>query len=110
MKHAILTVIALLLIRPALPAVPLETVLDTTLDKNPTIQQAKLNLEQAAGQRLVLRSVIWPTLRFNVPAGVQGGYRAGKNTIQAFGFARGSFTQPIFNAAIPASLRRGDID
>jgi outer membrane protein len=91
-------------------AVPLDAILDTTLDKNPAIQQAKANLEQAAGQRLVLRSIVWPGLKINVPAGVQGGHRAGQNSTKIFGFARGSFTQPLFNAAIPASLRRGDID
>ena len=38
----------------------LETVLQTTLEKNPAIQEAKSGLEQAAGQRLVFRSVVWP--------------------------------------------------
>lgn len=90
-------------------AVTLETVLQTTLDKNPSIQQAKSNLEQAAGQRLVLRSVMWPSVRLAVPGGVQGGHRDGEST-KVFGFARGFFVQPLFNAAIPASLRRGDVD
>ncbi len=52
-------------------AVTLETVFQTTLEKNPAIQEAKSNLEQAAGQRLVLRSVIWPIVTMAVPAGVQ---------------------------------------
>ena len=90
-------------------AITLETVLQTTLDKNPAIQQAKLNLEQAAGQRLILRSVIWPSAQIDVPGGVQGGKRAGEST-KGFIFARGSFVQPLFNAAIPPSLRRGDVD
>ena len=90
-------------------AVTLETVLQTTLEKNPAIQQAKSNLEQAAGQRLILRSVIWPSAQIDVPAGVQGGKRAGESTT-GFIFARGSFVQPLFNAAIPPSLRRGDVD
>jgi len=33
-------------------AVTLERVLQTTLEKNPAIQEAKAGLEQAAGQRL----------------------------------------------------------
>src|SRR5207244_6996714 len=63
-----------------------------------------------AGNRLVLRSVVWPSLKANVPAGVQGGDRAGSTKTKLFGFARGAFTQPLFNAAIPASLRRGDVE
>jgi outer membrane protein TolC len=91
-------------------AITLEAVLDTTLQKNPAIQQAKLNLEQAAGHRLVLRSIMWPTIRAGVPAGVQGGDRAGENRTRAFIFARGFFAQPLFNAAIPPSRRLGDVE
>jgi outer membrane protein TolC len=93
----------------ACDAVTLENVLQTTLEKNPAIQQAKSNLEQAAGQRLVLRSIIWPSATIAVPAGVQGGHRAGESGTKVFGFARGFFTQTLFNAAVPPSLRRGDV-
>ena len=88
----------------------LDGVLNATLEKNPAIQQAKANLERAAGRRLVLRSIVWPNLKANVPAGVQGGDRAGSTSTKLFGFARGSFTQPLINAAILPSLRRGDIE
>jgi outer membrane protein TolC len=91
-------------------AVTLETVLQTTLEKNPTIQEAKSNLEQAAGQRLVLRSMIWPSVTMAVPAGVQGGHRAGESGIKGFALVRGFFTQTLFNAAVPPSLRRGDVE
>ena len=84
--------------------------LNTTLEKNPAIQRAKLNLEQAAGHRLVLRSIAWPGLKFGVPAGVQGGKRSGESGVKVFGFARGFFTQPLINAAIPPSFRRGDVE
>jgi len=94
---------------PSAQGVTLETVLQTTLEKNPAIQEAKSNLEQAAGQRLVLRSIIWPDLKARVPVGLQGGHRGGEDSIKGFGFARGSFTQTLFNAAVPASLRRGDV-
>ncbi len=94
---------------PTAQGVTLETVLQTTLEKNPAIQEAKSNLEQAAGQRLVLRSIIWPDLKARVPVGLQGGHRGGEDSIKGFGFARGSFTQTLFNAAVPASLRRGDV-
>ena len=90
-------------------AITLDQVLETTLEKNPAIRQAKANLEQAAGRRLVLRSIIWPNVKANVPAGVQGGDRAGSTSTKIFGFARGSLTQPLINAAIPPTLRRGDV-
>jgi outer membrane protein TolC len=91
-------------------SITLDGVLNTTLEKNPAIQQAKANLEQAAGRRLVLRSIVWPNLKAGVPAGVQGGHRAGENSTRIFGFARGSLTQPLINAAIPPSLRRGNVE
>jgi outer membrane protein TolC len=49
-------------------------------------------------------------LKLNAPGGVQGGDRAGSTATKLFGFARGSFTQPLINFAIPGSLRRGDVD
>jgi outer membrane protein TolC len=90
-------------------AVTFENVLQTTLEKNPAIREAQLNVEQAAGQRLVLRSVMWPSVRIRVPAGVQGGQRAGEGGTKGFGFAHGTFTQALFNAAVPPSVRRGDV-
>jgi outer membrane protein len=90
--------------------VTLDTLLQITLEKNPVIQQAKAHLEEAAGQRLVLRSIMWPDATVGVPAGVQGGHRAGESGTKGFGFAHGSFTQAVFNAAIPPSRRRGDVD
>jgi outer membrane protein TolC len=91
-------------------AVTLDEVLNTTLQKNPAIERARLNLEQASGHRLVFRSIIWPSVRMNVPAGVQGGDRAGSTSTKLFGFVRGALTQPLINTAIPPSLRRGDIE
>jgi len=90
-------------------AVTFENVLQTTLEKNLAIREAQLNVEQAAGQRLVLRSVMWPSVRIRVPAGVQGGQRAGEGGTKGFGFAHGTFTQALFNAAVPPSVRRGDV-
>src|SRR6266566_2857215 len=91
-------------------AITLENVLQTTLEKNPAIQEAKSGVEQAAGQRLVLRSMIWPKVTIAVPAGVQGGHRAGEDTTKVFAFARGFFTQTLFDAAVPPSIRHGDVD
>jgi outer membrane protein TolC len=91
-------------------AVTLETVLQTTLDKNPVIQEAKSGLEQAAGQRLVFRSVVWPDAELGVPAGVQFGHRAGESGVKGFGLARGVIEQTLFNMKVPPSLRRGDTE
>jgi len=91
-------------------AVTLQVVLQTTLERNPAIQEAKSGLEQAAGQRLVFRSVVWPDAELGLPAGVQGGHRAGENGVKGFGILRGVLTQTLFNAGLPASMRRGDVE
>jgi outer membrane protein TolC len=88
----------------------LDAALSRTLEKNPEIAQARIALEQAAGRRLVFRSTAWPDLRMQGLAGVQGGKRADEPTLRPFAFARGFFSQPLFDAAIPASLRRGNIE
>ena len=95
---------------PRAHGLTLEQVLQTTLEKNPTIQQAKARLEEAAGRRLVFQSIAWPDAKIGVPAGVQGGSRAGESGTKVFGFVRGFLTQPLFNAAIPSSRRRGDVE
>ncbi len=91
-------------------AISLDAALATTLEKNPAIVEAKIALEQAAGRRLVLRSIGLPDVRIQGLAGVQGGQRAGEPDTQPFGLARGFFTQPLFDAAVPASRRRGDVE
>src|SRR5436309_8516536 len=93
----------------AASAVTLENVLQTTLEKNPAIQEAKSGLEQATGQRLVFRSVVWPHAELGVPAGLQAGHRAGESGIKGFALGRGSLEQVLFNMAVPPSLRRGDV-
>lgn len=91
-------------------AVSLQTVFQTTLEKNPAIQQAKAGLEQATGQRLIFRSVVWPHAELGVPAGVQAGHRSGESGVKGFAVGRGSLEQVLFNMAVPPSLRRGDIE
>jgi outer membrane protein TolC len=91
-------------------AVTLQTVLQTTLERNPAIQEAKSGLEQAAGQRLVFRSIAWPDAELGLPAGVQGGHRAGESGVKGFAVGRGVLTQTLYNAGLPASLRRGDVE
>src|SRR5437773_2066923 len=48
---------------------------------------------------------VWRT-----PAGVQGGHRACESGTKGFGVGRGVLTQTLFNAGLPASLRRGDVE
>jgi outer membrane protein len=91
-------------------AVTLPEVLSTTLEKNPAIQGAKAGLEQAAGKRLVFRSIILPGFRVGVPAGVQAGHRAGENGVKGFGIGRAWVNQTLFDMAVPPSLRRGDVE
>jgi outer membrane protein TolC len=91
-------------------AITLDAVLQTTLEKNPAIQEAKSGLEQASGQRLVFRSVVWPRAEVGVPAGVQAGHRAGESGVKGFGVGRGSLQQVLFNMAVPPSLQRGDTE
>src|SRR5207244_1724821 len=74
-------------------AITLETVLQTSLERNPDIQAAKSGLEQAAGKRLVFRSVAWPDAELGVPAGVQMGHRAGESGVKGFAVLRGALTQ-----------------
>src|SRR6266403_656999 len=91
-------------------AMTLEDVLQTTLEKNPAIQEAKAGLEQATGKRLIFRSVVWPRAEIGVPAGVQAGHRAGESGLKGFALGRGSLEQVLFNMAVPPSLRRGDVE
>jgi outer membrane protein TolC len=91
-------------------AVTLQQVLRTTLDNNPAILEAKAGLEQAAGQRLVFRSIVLPDFDVNVPAGLQYGHRSGESGVKGFAVGRGNLEQTLFNMAVPPSLRRGDIE
>jgi outer membrane protein TolC len=90
-------------------AITLESVLQTIIEKNPEIQEAKAGLEQTAGQRLVFRSIVWPHVELGVPAGLQYGHRSGESGVRGFGVGRGGLDQTLFNVAVPHSLRRGDV-
>ena len=106
----VFAIILIVSLTHATRAVTLQAVLQTTLDRNPAIQEAKSGLEQAAGQRLVFRSVVWPDAELSVPAGVQGGHRSGESGVKGFAVGRGVLTQTLFNAGLPSSLRRGDVE
>ncbi|MEY2564321.1 MAG: hypothetical protein QOH88_2514 [Verrucomicrobiota bacterium] len=112
MKPGLVLALAALILGSASPvhAISLDAALARTLEKNPAIIEARLALEQAAGRRLVLRATGLPDIRIQGLAGVQGGSRAGERDTQPFAFARGFFTQPLFDLSVPASRRRGDIE
>jgi len=88
----------------------LDAALKRTVDNNPEIQQAKLRLEMATGKKLELRSIAYPDAVIGAVAGDQGGHRSGNDSNQPFGFGYGGLTQALFNAAIPASFRRGNVE
>ena len=91
-------------------AITLDAALARTLENNPQIRNARTALEEASGRRLVFRATGLPDIRVLIPAGVQGGHRAGEKSVQPFAFARGALTQPLFNAGVPAAYRRGNIE
>ncbi|HEX5177499.1 MAG TPA: TolC family protein, partial [Chthoniobacteraceae bacterium] len=95
---------------PTLRGLTIEEALARALEKNPRIEQARTALDQAAGERLVFRSIELPIASIRAPLGVQGGKRAGQPPNEPFAFAQSSLRQPLFYAAIPASLRRGAIE
>ena len=107
--HILVLVVSALWAHPT-SAVNLREVLHITLDNNPAILEAKAGLEQAAGQRLVFRSIVWPDFEVGVPAGVQYGHRSGESGVKGFAVGRATLEQTLFNMAVPPSLRRGDIE
>ena len=110
MKRLLVLFSLLFLIRSAFGGMNLQAFLQRTVANNPEIEQAKSNLEQAAGRRLILRSVGLPDGVVGVLLGDEGGHRAGQDPNQPFGFAYGGITQAIFNAAIHPTFRRADIE
>ena len=91
-------------------AITLDALLQQTVEKNAEIQKAKVGLEEAAGKRLVFHSVALPGAIIGGVGGDQGGHRAGQSPNSPFGFGYGSLTQPLFDASILASRRRGDVE
>ncbi|MFL6539282.1 MAG: TolC family protein [Chthoniobacterales bacterium] len=91
-------------------AMTFDQTMAATLERNPTIQAARSNLEAAAGRKIVLHAIAYPDARLDLFGGAQGGHRAGEPPIEPFGFVRGAFIQPLFNTRVPASWRRGNIE
>jgi outer membrane protein TolC len=103
-------VLATFLVAASANAITLDALLQQTIDHNPEIGRAKLEVERATGQRLVFHSVALPNAIIGVVAGDQGGHRAGQKRNQPFAFGYGAIAQPLFNASIPATWRRGDVE
>ena len=95
---------------------------------SPAIVEQQFAIQAAYGQRLVLRATALPTLTATIDAGYQGAQTA--ETLRSAGrgpngqplpqttsprasteilLANGQLTQPIFDAAIPASWRLGTL-
>ena len=111
MKRWLFIILAFALVSPeVVPGLTLDAALARALEKNPRVLQARTAVEQSAGQRLVFRSIALPDVSLAIIAGAQGGSRAGQASTQPFAFAQGNLRQPLFQAAIPASLRRGDLE
>src|SRR3954469_26073543 len=91
-------------------AMTFDETISATLARNPTIQAARSNLEAAAGRKVVLHAMAYPSARLDLFGGAQGGHRAGQPAIQPFGFVRGAFIQPLFDLAVQGSWRRGNIE
>jgi outer membrane protein TolC len=111
MKRAVVISLTSLFCGANLHAITLEAAMHAALQNNPAIQQAKIGLEEAAGKRLVLRSISYPDANLKGIAGAEGGHRIElSDENKAFGFVQGNFTQSLFDAAIPASRRRGNLE
>jgi outer membrane protein TolC len=107
MKH-IVALIGFIFACASVNGLTLDALMRQTVDHNPEIQQARLRLEQAMGRKLELHSIAYPNAAVGAVLGDQGGHRPDGN--QPFAFPAGGIVQPLFNAAIPASFRRGNLE
>ncbi len=107
----------------------LEDCLRETAAHNPTLISQQFDVQRATGTRLTLRARALPTLTLGANLGYQGAEDSNQQRIttrladgktqttvvtsvrqaQAILLGTGSLTQTIFDAAIPASWRRGDV-
>jgi outer membrane protein TolC len=109
----------------------MEDCLASALTQNPEIQQLRADVERAAGTRLVYRSRALPQLATQLSGGGRGGdlyippdvkaiitnsvTRLVTNNAPVIGPALYSlvtaqFSQPLFDAGVPPSLRRGRLE
>ncbi len=93
---------------PEFRAVTLAECYTQTLARNPDICKARLDIERAAGAKLVFTARALPRVNMQTSAGYAGG--ALYDTGGPFLLMRPDLGQPLFDAGIPASLRRGNVE
>jgi outer membrane protein TolC len=86
----------------------LEDCLAWTLKGNPDIQQSRMDVERAAGTKLVFRSRALPQLNAQLNAGLREGNLYPPSG--PFALATAQFSQPLFDMAIPPTLRRAKLE
>src|ERR1700693_2139631 len=88
--------------------VTLEDCLSSTLTQNPEIKQLRAYVESAAGTRLIYRSRALPQLAIQNEDGWRGD--ALYPPAGPFSIVTAQFSQPVFDAGIPPTLRRGRLE
>jgi outer membrane protein TolC len=88
--------------------VTMEDCLAWTLTRNPDIQQLRADVERAAGTRLVFRSRALPQLAAQTTDGLR--YGPLYPPAGLFSIVTAQFSQPLLDAGIPPSLRRGKVE
>jgi outer membrane protein TolC len=86
----------------------LEDCLASVLTRNPEIQQLRIDVERAAGTRLVYCSRALPQLAAQTEDGLRGGPLYPPSG--PFSIITAQFSQPLFDAGVPPSLRRGRLE
>lgn len=79
-----------------------------TLAQSPDVGRARLEVERATGEKLVFTSRALPRLGMGIVAGYGGGDLFG--AVGPFAAMQATAMQPLFDAGIPASLRRGKVE
>ncbi len=85
----------------------LEDCFRIALRQNPALQAELANVERAVGDRIRLRGTAFPTLEIDLSGGYQGAQSSTQG--EQFALLLGTFSQPLFDLAIPASWRLGDL-
>jgi len=96
---------------PPADGITLQICYQEAIANDPAIRIARANFEQALGEKVILQALALPNLSSGVDGGDQG---PRDNTLNPhkhlFILATGSFSQPLFNVAIPSSFRLGRIE
>jgi outer membrane protein TolC len=117
-RHTILTLLlALCVTQPALGQIEtqaqtydltIEDCLAWTLNRNPEIQEARMDVERATGTKIVYRSRALPQLAAQTVAGLREGPLYPPSG--PFAIATAQAWQPLIDLGIPPTLRRGKLE